>query len=92
MKADMSEIAFAGENFSSPLPYSFWYVPWEAQQVSCNVYNGLLPSPNVLHQAIRNHPWNFCGPRSRHYLTNHCGNYAGEPRCSCILDLLYSPF
>ena len=36
MKADMSDIVFAGENFSSPLPYSFWYVPWEAQQVRCN--------------------------------------------------------
>ena len=33
MKADMKDIVFAGENFSSPLPYSFWYVPWEAQQV-----------------------------------------------------------
>ena len=37
MKADMRDIAFAGEDFSSPLPYSFWYVPWEAQQVSCFV-------------------------------------------------------
>ena len=37
MKADMRDIAFAGEDFSSPLPYSFWYVPWEAQQVRCFV-------------------------------------------------------
>jgi hypothetical protein len=34
MKADMNAIVFTKEEFSSPIPYSMIYMPWEANQVS----------------------------------------------------------
>ncbi len=30
----MAKVKFVGEDFDTPIPYSFMYVPWEANQVS----------------------------------------------------------